>query len=135
MGANFCHVIKIEDVFHSIISTILMNHCWNGEDPILIIKAVVDINIIILIILFFISMTLRIKILDDTDWMIKYFILLSLLLFFIMFVFMIEQNARVFNSNIIQIAIHEFIMKQEILEVIISIRRIVCILVFVKLQI
>lgn len=126
VGASFCHVIRIVEAFHSVHSTILMNHCWNGDDATFTIRAITVISIIMFTVtLFFVKITLMMNIPDAIDWMMKYFILLSLVFFFLLSLsFMMEQKARVFNSSMIQIDTHEFINKQQILVVIIMVIKI-----------
>lgn len=54
----------------------------------------------------------KISIAEATDWMMKYFILLSVFIFFsVEKLFIIQQKANVFISSIIQIETQEFIKK------------------------
>jgi hypothetical protein len=74
---------------------------------------------------------------DATDCTIKYFILISVTDFFsFLNDFIAEQKARVFNSNIIQIVTHEFIIRHIALEKkrTVVIRGIILILLKIKLQ-
>lgn len=113
-----------------------MNHCWNGEAAILIIRVTAVRIIIIIMILFFVMITLMMKILEEIDWIMKYFILPSVIFFLVSFLsFMIEQNARVFSSSIIQMDSHEFKTKQQILLDAIRERMVMFILFYFKLQI
>jgi hypothetical protein len=137
-GASFCHVINVVEAFHSMLSTILVNHCWNGEHAIFTIRVIVESSIIVrsAVSLFFVIITLMIRILEEIDWITKYFILLSAIFFFLILLpFMIEQKAKVFISNMIQMDSHEFIIKQQVLEVSNIGTKIMFILSLVRLQI
>lgn len=88
------------------------NHSWNGEAAIFTISDSVgnktrnvivnfgDLEIVILL-------TRRT---EDTDWITKYFILISAIFVFKEF-FKIEQKARVLISKATQIKIHEFLRR------------------------
>jgi len=56
---------------------------------------------------------------EEIDWIMKYFILISVIFFFSFSkVFMRAQNERVFISSITQMEIHEFITRHIPLEII-----------------
>jgi hypothetical protein len=77
------------------------------------------------------------RVADEIDWIMKYFILISLADFSLLNLFVRTQNARVFISSMIQIDIQEFINKHMILEIRIIRLMIgmVLILILFKLQI
>lgn len=93
------------------------NHWWNGADPILIISDTTVIkakgNKIYFINLN--DMQEKISREEEIDWIIKYFILLSVKDFFsIENVFIMQQKESVLISKATQIEIHEFIKKHKI---------------------
>ena len=121
IGASFCQVIRIVLVFHSISFTIFTNHCWKGEAAILIkteMVLIIIVNVIVFMKVFVVNILIS-KIPEEMDWMIKYFILFSVIFFLLWFVFfIIEQNASVFISRNTQMVTHEFIIKHMIVEVV-----------------
>jgi hypothetical protein len=103
-----------------------MNQKWNGEAAILIIKEVnLKITNITKNFLFnFIEIEENTSRADEMDWIIKYFILISVIFFLsVLKLFIIEQNDRVFISNIIQINSQEFTNIHKIGEMIRTVRR------------
>jgi hypothetical protein len=104
----------VVEFFHIIFFVNPINHWWNGVAAILIIKE----NILNISKRFkgdfdkFVMQLEKISIAEATDWMMKYFILLSVFIFFsVEKLFIIQQKANVFISSIIQIETQEFIKK------------------------
>jgi len=111
-GASFCQVIRMEPFITGILFIISMNHLWKGLAASLIRTAIVPpiIRAVLGVCCVFIIINIT-RMAEATDWMIKYFRLLSR--FFFMYDFLIknnEQKANVFISNPTQIANHEFLV-------------------------
>jgi hypothetical protein len=89
----------------------VINHWWKGEVADLISSETVLIKITIgsMDEISFVIIIEKIRIADEMDWIIRYFILISVLLrvFWDLFPLNIRQYDKVFNSKAIQIIIQE----------------------------
>jgi len=120
-GAIFCQVIINVNWYFFMLFLIFTNHSWNGDAAIFIIKAIIIMFwTIIELYKFFVCIDIIIKILEAMDWIIKYFILHSIILFdFLWGILRIPQKARVFISSVIQTMIQEFLEIQSKVEIVI----------------
>lgn len=136
-GAIFCHVIRIVLFLIFDFLMIFTNHWWNGDEAIFTIKMMILIFMIFVVLVSFVFSSIIIRTADEIDWIIRYFILVStiFLFSFLMEVFIIEQNERVFISRAIQIQIHEFLMKHKIDEMKIVVIIIIVVLISLENQI
>jgi len=114
MGANFCQVINRVSWYFFMFFLMFTNHSWNGEAAIFIIRdAITMFCKIIRLCKFFACIDIIIKIPEAIDWMMKYFILHSIVLFdFLSGMLKIPQKARVFISSVIHTIIQEFLAMQ-----------------------
>ena len=96
--------------FHSISFEISTNHWWRGAAPSFVINATIPgkCHITFTPEVALNHVTLRIRIADEIDWMIRYFIIFSLSFFVLDFWVVKTQNDNVLISKKIQMAIHEF---------------------------
>jgi len=110
-GASFCQVINMVSWYFFMLFLIFTNHSWNGEAAIFIINDIVIMFwVSIEFLMLFVCIDIIIKMPDVIDWMIKYFMLHSIiLLVFFWGVLSIPQKAIVFISSVIQIMIQEFL--------------------------
>lgn len=115
-GANFCQVNKIILFIHFMFDAMFTNHWCKGAAADLIIKERIatkenSLTISLGIISYDEN---KINKAEAIDWIIRYFITVSLFLWFSCFppVLRIEQKDRVFNSNILQIETQEFTTMQ-----------------------
>lgn len=110
-GANFCQVIRNSDLNHFEFLTIVINHWWKGEEAALIIIETSPNNQKIWLLVYSLVMIIEnTKIAEVIDWIIKYFILISVKnppVFFLCFIKV--QKERVLSSKAIHTTTHLFL--------------------------
>jgi len=80
-GASFCQVINMVSWYFFMLFLIFTNHSWNGEAAIFIINDIVIMFwVSIEFLMLFVCIDIIIKMPDVIDWMIKYFMLHSIIL-------------------------------------------------------